>query len=412
MKARSAIHNDLKALLRLVQVGKLFAVQDSIKAGKPLRLPDGNQPKTSALYAAVESGFHSLVEELLRNGGWSASELSAALERARELRRFDLAELLGQRGARSKPMDFATSCDKLDLFMMEQQLRAGTNPNDGNVFAEVLDSKKARPLLGFFRQFRAEFPALEDQAALALAEAVKNQHVRWVALLAWAGADPFRPVPNSLDGPFPIDADDCTTAAREAAWINNPEILKVLRLKPTPAQALDLLSSLTYRHDANFFQHLLGVIPQELINNTPRASSTVLENLVSQYPHRHIITNTPDEKADTENLQCLELMLNAGAHWNPPPEDLRSARRNLMGHNPRYIVQLLRLLLYTPNSANLESLLQLCHSQTLKAKIATVDAPLIQELHTLRKNRRQVSGGDALTKTEIDPVVVENRPAV
>jgi hypothetical protein len=105
-------------------------------------------------------------------------------------------------------------------------------------------------------------------------------------------------------------------------------------------------------------------------------------------------------------------MLNAGAHWNPPPEDLRSARRNLMGHNPRYIVQLLRLLLYTPNSANLESLLQLCHSQTLKAKIATVDAPLIQELHTLRKNRRQVSGGDALTKTEIDPVVVENRPAV
>jgi hypothetical protein len=262
MKARSAIHDDLKSLLRLVQAGKLFAVQDWIKAGKPLRLPDGNQPKTSALYAAVETGFHSLVEELLRTGGWSASELFAALERARELRRFDLAELLGQRGARSKPMDFATSCDKLDLFMMEQQLRAGTNPNDGNVFAEVLDSKKARPLLGFFRQFRAEFPALEDQAALALAEAVKNQQVRWVALLAWAGADPFRPVPNSLDGPFPIDADDCTTAAREAAWINNPEILKGLHLKPTPAQALELLSTVSYRHDANFFQHLLGVNPR------------------------------------------------------------------------------------------------------------------------------------------------------
>jgi 23S rRNA C2498 (ribose-2'-O)-methylase RlmM len=101
--------------------------------------------------------------------------------------------------------------------MMEQQLRAGTNPNDGNVFAQVLDSKKARPLLGFFRQFRAEFPALEDQAALALAEAVKHRQVRWVALLAWAGADPFRPVPNSLDETFPVDPDDCTTAAREAA---------------------------------------------------------------------------------------------------------------------------------------------------------------------------------------------------
>ena len=217
MKARSAIHDDLKALQRLVQAGKLFAVQDWIKAGKPLRLPDGNQPKTSALHAAVETGFHILVEELLRAGGWSAPELSAALELARERRRFDLAELLGQRGARPKPMDFETSCDKLDLFMMEQQLRAGTNPNDGNVFAQVLDSKKARPLLGFFRQFRAEFPALEDQAALALAEAVKHRQVRWVALLAWAGADPFRPVPNSLDETFPVDPDDCTTAAREAA---------------------------------------------------------------------------------------------------------------------------------------------------------------------------------------------------
>jgi hypothetical protein len=412
MKARSAIHVDLKALHRLVQAGKLFAVQDWIKAGKPLRLPAGNQPMTSVLYAAVETGFHSLVEELLRAGGWSAPELSAALELARELRRFDLAELLGQRGARPKPMDFETSCDKLDLFMMEQQLRAGTNPNDGNVFAQVLDSKKARPLLGFFRQFRAEFPALEDQAALALAAAVKNRQVRWVALLVWAGADPFRPVPNSLDEAFPVDSDDCTTAAQEAAWINNPEILKVLHLKPTPAQALDLLSSLSYRHDAKFFQHLLAIIPRELINDTPRASSKVLESLVDQYPHRNFITNVPDEKANAENLQCLELLLNAGARWNPPPEEHRSARRNLLGHDPRYIVQLLRLLLYTPNAANLESFLELCHSQTLKAKIATVDAPLIQELQTLRKSHRSVSGGDASANTEMAPVAVADTPAV
>ena len=411
MKARSALKEDLKSLLRLVQAGKLFAVQDWIKAGKPLRLVDGNQPKSSALYAAVESGFHSLVEELLRAGGWSAPELAAALELARELRRFDLAELLGQRGARPKPMDFETSCDKLDLFMMEQQLRAGTNPNDGNVFAQILDSKKARPLLGFFRQFRAEFSALEDQAALALAEAVKNRQVRWVALLAWAGADPFRPVPNDLSAPFPVDPNDCTTAAREAAWINDSEILKVLHLKPTPAQALELLSSLSYRHDVKFYQHLLGIIPREMINDTPRASSTVLEKLVGQYPHRNIHTNIPDEKANAENLQCLELLLNAGARWNPPPEDLRYARRNLMAHDPRYIVQLLRLLLYTPNAASVERFLELCHSQTLKAKIATADAPLILELKTLAKTHRSVNGGDASAKKETDPVTVVGTPA-
>lgn len=404
MKACSTVSADLKELLRLIEAGKLFALQDWIKSGRPLRLAEGNQPKTSALHAAVESGFHSMVEELLRAGGWSAPELSGALDLARSTRRFDLAELLAQRGARPKPLDFETSCDKLDLFMMERHLRAGINPNDGNVFAQTLDTKKARPLLRFYRQFRAEFPALDDQAALALAEAVKQKQVRWTALLAWAGADPFRPVPNDLSAPFPVDPEDCTTAAREALWLNSPEIVKVLQLKPTPAQALDLLSTTTYRHDVKLLQQLLSLIPRELLNDTPRASSKVLESLVSQYPHRNFITNVPDEKANAENLQCLELLLDAGARWNPAPEELRYARRNLMGHEPRYIVQLLRLLLYTPEAANLESLLELCRSQTLQSKIVPVDRPLALELQALRKaHRRRLSDADASARTEMAP---------
>ena len=410
MKARSAIHDDLKALLRLVQAGKSFAVQDWIKAGKPLRLSDGNQPKTSALYVAVETGFHSLVEELLRAGGWSVPELSAALELAREIRRFDLAELLGQRGARPKPMDFETSCDKLDLFMMEQQLRAGTNPNDGNVFAQVLDSKKARPLLGFFRQFRAEFPALEDQAALALAEAVKNRQVRWVALLAWAGADPFRPVPNDLSSPFPVDPDDCTTAAQEAAWLNNSEIFKVLHLKPTPAQAVELLSNVIYLKDAKLLQTCLALIPRDQINHPPRNSSEALEKLVGVSSHRNIFPSDQVSHEEIENLRRLELLLDAGARWNPDLKDLRYVRRNLLDHDDRYMVQLLRLLLYTPDAANLDTLLELCRSQTLMARIGTVDAPLVRELQVLRKSRRSVSGGDASANTEKAPVAVADTP--
>jgi hypothetical protein len=411
MKARSALTDDLKALLRLVQAGKLFAVQDWIKAGKPLRRADGNQPKTSMLYAAVETGFHSLVEEFLRAGGWSAPELSAALELARELRRFDLAELLGQRGARPKPMDFETSCDKLDLFMMERQLRAGTNPNDGNVFAQVLDSKKARPLLGFFRQFRAEFLALEDQAALALAEAVKNRQVRWVALLAWAGADPFRPVPNDLSSPFPVDPDDCTTAAREAAWINNAEIFKALQLKPTPAQAIELLSEVIYLKDAKLLQICLALIPRDQINVPPRNSSVALERLVGCSSHRNVFASDQVSHEENENLRRLELLLNAGAHWNPDLKEMRYLRRNLLDHDNRYIVQLLRLLLYTPDAANLDTLLELCRSQTLMARIGTVDAPLVQEIHSLRKKRRLISGAYASANTEKAPVAVADTPA-
>jgi len=109
-------------------------------------------------------------------------------------------------------------CELLDLTMMERHLRAGTDPNKDNVFARVLCSAKARPLLGFYKQFREEFPALDDQAALALSEAVRNNQVRWTALLAWAGADPLRPVPYEIDDPFPVDPDSSTTAAEQAIW--------------------------------------------------------------------------------------------------------------------------------------------------------------------------------------------------
>ncbi|MGH7866595.1 MAG: hypothetical protein ACREP9_02930, partial [Candidatus Dormibacteraceae bacterium] len=296
-------------------------------------------------------------------------------------------------------------------FMMERQLRAGTNPNDGNVFAQALDSKKARPLLRFYRQFRTEFPALDDQAALALAEAVKRQQVRWTALLAWAGADPFRPVPNDLSGIFPVDAEDCTTAAREAVWLKNTEILKVLQLKPTPAQALDLLSSITYSHNVKLFQNLLSMIPRALINDTPRASSAALERLVSCSTHRNIYTNVQSEQEDTENLHCLELLLDAGARWDPVPEELRYVRRNLLDHDDRYIVQLLRLLLYTQDAVNVGTFLELCRSQTLISRIATVDAPLVQELQALRKARRPLNGGDASASTEKAPATVANTPA-
>lgn len=87
---------------------------------------------------------------------------------------------------------------------------------------------------------------LDDQAALALAEAVRNNQVRWAALLTWAGADPVRYVPTDLDQRFPVDPDDCTTAAREAVWRGSPKLTKALHLKPDCAQAIEPLAQTAY----------------------------------------------------------------------------------------------------------------------------------------------------------------------
>jgi hypothetical protein len=379
---------DLKEVLQLVQAGKLFALQEWIKAGKPVRPATSGTSDSVVLRTAVETGFHSMVEELLRAGGWSPKDLTDALALAREIRQFDIAALLAGKGAQPRQATFRTSCEKLDLFMMEHLLRAGADPNKENVFADVLNSIKARPLLRFFRQFRGEFPELEDQAALALTEAVKNRQVRWTALLRWAGADPFRPVPNDLSESFPVDPENHTTAVVEAAWCGNPDILKVLHLKPTPVQAVQMLGQVSYADNFKLFQTLLDSIPKDLINDSSRGSSSALERLVRRWPHSDIYSNKLDGKGDVECLQCVERLLDLGARWNPPEDELGQIRRAFLKHQPRYLAQLLRLLLYTPNAANLDGLLEASRSPKLADNIASVDAPLLVDLKELRKTHR------------------------
>jgi hypothetical protein len=402
---RAVLPDDLGQLLELIQGGKLFALQDWIKEGKRIRVSAEDECEPRALHAAVSTGFHSLVEELLRAGGWSVSELADALDLSRLRKRYDIADLLLKYGAQPKQLDFQTCCVELDLGMMERHLRNGTDPNCDNDFAIALSSIKARPLLGFYRQFRAEFPALDDQAALALSEAVKNEHVRWTALLAWAGADPFRPVPNDISEPFPVAPENCTTAAREAMWRKNPEILKALHLKPTAAQAVELLEHVvSYRPDVELLRAFLAPLKPELINDSTRHSSTALDRLVRYRPWDSTAINEGEQKV----LQCLEILLDAGARWNPPPEEIRYIRRSLMEHDARHIVQVLRLLLYTPNAADIESLLELCRSQTLQGKIAAVDVPLTNELKALKKSARPVNVSDAEANRETVPVASES----
>ena len=84
---RVPLPDDIKQLLDLVQKGKLFALQEWIKSGKRLNAPDF--PDTNILILAVKNGFHSMVEELLRAGGWTQEDLADALDWALENRRGD-----------------------------------------------------------------------------------------------------------------------------------------------------------------------------------------------------------------------------------------------------------------------------------------------------------------------------------
>jgi len=406
---RRALPEDLKLLLDVIQRGQLFALQDSLRAGKLTRVTEGPGKNLCLLHEAIHTGFHSMVEELLRAGGWSQDELADAFDLARARKRYDIADLLVSHGAQAKQLDFQICCRDLDLGAMERHLRAGTDPNQDNAFAEALCTIKARPLLRFYRQFRAEFPALDDQAALALCDAVQHNQVRWTALLAWAGADPFRPVPNDFSDSFPVDSENCTTAARAALWRNDPAILKVLRLNPTPEQAVELLKEIACRANSSLFRFLFSKANPAAINDTPIGGSSALDALLRRAQDRSPWSTDTVTDDETETLQCIEMLLDAGAKWCPTAEGLRYIRRALLKHDARYIVQVVRLLLYTPGAVDVQQFLEFCRSQSLASQIAVADPYLHQELKQLRKSTRNVNASDADTKTETVPAVVEPR---
>jgi len=385
----TALPDEFRELLELVHQGKLFGLQDWIAVGRPLQFDEVMGSRRYLLEEAIRTGFHSVVEVLLRAGAWSAEDLADSLEFARDRSRYDISELLEKFGARGKELDFLTACEKLDLSTAERLLRSGFDPNKENDFARVLSEVRAKPLIGFYKNHRAEFPVLDYQAAIALRIAVGNNQVRGAALLVWAGADPFRLAPDNLDEFFPFDPEKHSwgTAAEDAVWRGDSQMLKVLHLNPSPEQAVALLKATTYKHDVGLFKTFLVNIPRERLNHTERNSCEALENLVGSGPDENFITRIPNEQGNAEKLQCIGLLLDAGARWNPPEEELKGDRRHLLRHDAKHIVQLIRLLLYTPNAADSSNVLELCRSQSLIDKIASADSALVTELKALRKQQ-------------------------
>lgn len=82
--------DDAKDLLRLCEAGRLYDVDEWISAGRSLKTPGAL--KKSPLGVALTSGFHSLIELLLRHEE-SQQVKNDALAHAVRSRRADLVEL-------------------------------------------------------------------------------------------------------------------------------------------------------------------------------------------------------------------------------------------------------------------------------------------------------------------------------
>src|SRR5688572_11622652 len=94
---------DSKHLLRLCKTGRLFDVQTWIDDGNSLVVPA--DVRATPLEVALDTGFHSLIELLLRSET-NQDLKNRALRKAISLKRLDFIELLVSNGAEIKSVEF------------------------------------------------------------------------------------------------------------------------------------------------------------------------------------------------------------------------------------------------------------------------------------------------------------------
>ena len=349
-RRRVELSPSAKEVSALIRNGKLFEVEAWVKSGKSLKMSELG-PWSSMLYVAVDTGFHSLVKVVINGEKWDQEELSCAMNRALYNRRWDLVELLLDAGAPAQDANLHEICRTMEPRVIERFLRAGVDPQEENAFAHVLSEFKVKPLLRVYRDLRQEFPVLDRQASLALSEAIGERNLRWTSLLAWAGADPLRPVPYGLSEEWTDDPDYGTSAAIRACMTDNLAYVRALKLKPNPEQARELVYYASFRPTPEIIKYLLNLVPKNELNEGENDSCKALESLVksSHRDYSWISSGRADEEKHI--LESVELLLDHGARWNPPDNDLSCARRGLGTRVPKHVVQLIRLLLYTPGAA-------------------------------------------------------------
>ena len=232
---------EIKPLHQLCREGRLYEVEYWISEGKPFQaapaaIAKGSRPKT-ALQIAIETGQHSLVHLLLSRGYQLELEKYQPLDLALAARRWDLFDLLLERGADLKSVDVYTLLDTYNAELYERFMAAGYDLTKRHEMASILGyGTSNRPLLGFVKRHREKDPKIQEELNLALRYHVRKENEKGVALCLWAGADAHARTSEVSDNPETETDNEPTgwSAIDEAVSTGSLSILQ--RLGPDPCR--------------------------------------------------------------------------------------------------------------------------------------------------------------------------------
>ncbi len=336
-----------KELIQMCRKGKLYDIERWIAEGKSFDVSAArkrNRPET-LLEMAVESGFHSLVELLVKNERCVETK-TAALCAAVSLKRMDLIELLCANGADPKTVPLDAVLSEWDPQLIRYFLDRGVDPIEGRPFAYAFQERIRTALRAFvdYKQAHPELgPQLQEQIDCALRYFCGEGDLKWVCLLLWTGADP-RSTGPCLGKDWTEDPECHTTGLAEACRPESNDILKKLKPDPKRDNFAELLRDTVMWSRSAALNYLLdlGADPNDKASGGSSALDQALRNLNFLRIGSDALTSVWDVRPV---LECVRALVSHGAVWRPASSyDLIWVRRSLEKCQPAVTIELLRLL--------------------------------------------------------------------
>lgn len=343
-------HEELAQLIDFCKAGRLFDVQKWIDDGGPIDPPQASNNRTrrkSPLEYALDLGFHSLVEVLIKGGASMQGEGTfCPMELALAKRRFDLIQLLVDHGFDPTVVSMESVFGTWDPEIMEYFIARGADVESDMPLAGAL-CNRIRTALGIFKKYRERFASFQEQANVALRHHCKEGNKKWVSLLIWAGADPL--APGEAEPGREIDPEDNgLSAVGFAALYNHYEVLalKKVTIPVDHPAARDLLRCGCDGEGLPVIEKLLkkGLNPNDQENGGCSAVQQLLETLEwyrgRDYFSLHFKDRGGDSDRARDRMKAIHLLAKYGGRWKPVDKSqLNSARRSLLKMLPDYTLE-------------------------------------------------------------------------
>jgi len=332
-------------LIRLCNEGKLYDVEDWIKEGKEIQfipIDDKKYKKVKApLQIAVERGFYSLAELLLKSGYNPNNDKYEYLTTAATNLHLDLVKLLLKYGANVNDVCYEDVLLTNNREMMDLFIEAGLDPCTNNALAKAL-YYCGRPVLGFVKHYKDRFPGTQHQINLALYSAADRNKERSFALLLWLGGEPFIPVGDYIEVERDPNDEDEPLSVFDILCINaRTNLTDILLKKPIPKERLDkLFYSSIDLCDPKWMQRFikLGVDV-----NKDHGDGSILYRLCAHVGWKCFTYSTEQIK---NHLECVEIILKAGGKLTPETCDqIKYLRRRLRDSTTERVKPLINLLI-------------------------------------------------------------------